>query len=138
MKKVNALFRTHYALISYLMFGGLTTLINFITFIFFNSYLGINYQFANVIAWFVSVVFAFITNKLWVFGSTNSSYSEFIREILSFFGFRILSLVIDQLIMTIGVSVLHLDATLVKLFDQIFIVLINYIFSKLFIFKNHN
>lgn len=135
MKKINELFRAHYALISYLIFGGLTTLINFITFVIFQSYLGINYQFANVIAWFVSVVFAFVTNKLWVFGSKNVNFSGFMREILSFFVFRILSLAIDQLIMTIGVSVLHLDATLVKLFDQVFIVLINYVFSKLFIFK---
>ncbi|MDK1717122.1 GtrA family protein [Dellaglioa algida] len=135
MKKINELFRAHYALISYLVFGGLTTLINIITFVIFQSYLGVNYQFANVIAWFVSVVFAFVTNKLWVFGSKNVNFSGFMREILSFFVFRILSLVIDQLIMTIGVSVLHLDAALVKLFDQVFIVLINYVFSKLFIFK---
>lgn len=135
MNKINELFHKHYALISYLIFGGLTTLINIVTFVIFQSYLSVNYQFANIIAWFVSVVFAFVTNKLWVFGSKNTHFSGLIREILSFFGFRILSLVIDQLIMTIGVSVLHLDASLVKLFDQIFIVLINYIFSKLFIFK---
>ncbi|MHC9533116.1 GtrA family protein [Dellaglioa sp. L3N] len=135
MKKINELIRTHYALISYLIFGGLTTLINIIIFVIFHSYLSVNYQFANIIAWFVSVIFAFVTNKLWVFGSKNANFSGLMREILSFFGFRILSLVIDQLIMTIGISVLHLDASLVKLIDQVFIVVINYAFSKLFIFK---
>lgn len=136
MEKIKILFRTYYSLISYLFFGGLTTLINIVTFVIFQSYLGVNYQFANVIAWFISVIFAFVTNKLWVFESKTAGFPELLREVFSFFGFRILSLVIDQLIMTFGVSVLHMDAAFVKLVDQVFIVLINYVFSKLFIFKN--
>lgn len=67
MEKIKTLFRTYYSLISYLFFGGLTTLINIVAFVIFQSYLGVNYQFANVIAWFISVIFAFVTNKLWVF-----------------------------------------------------------------------
>ncbi|MHC9537682.1 GtrA family protein [Dellaglioa sp. BT-FLS60] len=134
-KRIMVLFHKYYSLIAYLFFGGLTTLINIITFVGFNSYLHWNYQIANIIAWFFSVIFAFVTNKLWVFSSKNQNFTGFLIELFLFFFFRIGSLFIDQFIMYIGISVFNFDAALVKLVDQIFIVLINYVFSKLFIFR---
>ncbi|WP_054701372.1 GtrA family protein [Secundilactobacillus odoratitofui] len=120
-------------MISYLFFGGLTTLINIVVFDLFNA--SLHYQIANVIAWFASVLFAFITNKLWVFHSKSVRWQTFLWETFSFFGFRLLSLVVDQGIMWIGISLLSGNPLLVKIIDQFVIVVINYFFSKWFIFR---
>ncbi len=95
-----------------------------------------NYQVANVSAWFISVLFAYITNKLWVFSSKTAGFSEFVKEISSFFFFRILSLIMDILIMWVGVSLLHANPLLTKIVDNVVVVVANYFFSKLFIFNS--
>lgn len=69
MKQLKNLVTRYYSVLSYLFFGGLTTLINIVVFTVLNSTTGWNYQISNVIAWFLSVLFAYITNKRWVFNS---------------------------------------------------------------------
>lgn len=133
MQTLIQLFKKYESVISYLFFGGLTTLINIVVFDLFNA--SLHYQIANVIAWFASVLFAFITNKLWVFHSKSMNWRTFLWETLSFFGFRLLSLVVDQGIMWIGISLLSGNPLLVKIIDQFVIVVINYFFSKWFIFR---
>ncbi len=122
--------------LAYLFFGVLTTLINIAVFYIFGTLLGLNYQAANVIAWLLSVLFAFITNKVWVFGSKYTTAQAFFSEMALFFFYRGLSLVLDVLIMYLGVSVLKVDQNLTKLIDQVVVVVINYFFSKFLIFKN--
>ncbi|AMV60382.1 Teichoic acid glycosylation protein [Pediococcus damnosus] len=136
MKKIKALFIQYYSVISYLFFGGLTTLINIGVFTVLHNMTTWNYQVSNVLAWFLSVLFAYITNKLWVFNSKTSTPKAFIQEISSFFFFRIVSLLFDTLIMWVGISLLGGNAILVKIIDNVLIVIINYVFSKLFIFKS--
>ncbi|MFC6170709.1 GtrA family protein [Loigolactobacillus jiayinensis] len=128
------LFKKYQAIIAYLFFGGLTTLINIGVFAILNPFM--NYQVANVSAWFISVLFAYITNKLWVFSSKTAGFSEFVKEISSFFFFRILSLIMDILIMWVGVSLLHANPLLTKIVDNVVVVVANYFFSKLFIFNS--
>ncbi|BAP86293.1 membrane protein [Paucilactobacillus hokkaidonensis JCM 18461] len=136
MKKIRLTY-THYAsVINYLFFGGLTTLINIGVFTMFNQFTSLNYQLANIIAWFLSVLFAYITNKLWVFSSKTNTRTALAREIASFFLFRGLSLLLDILIMWIGISLLNYNPLIVKIIDNIIIVAANYVFSKLFIFKS--
>lgn len=127
------LYHRYESAISYLFFGGLTTVIN--TVVFFALYHHMNYQVANAIAWFLSVLFAFITNKLWVFHSKSFELKTFVWETFSFFGFRLASLVIDMLILWIGITLLSGNALLVKIIDQVVVILLNYFFSKWFIFK---
>lgn len=129
-----ALFKKYQNIIAYLFFGGLTTLINMIVFYIFDTQLGWNYQLANFIAWLLSVLFAFFTNKVWVFGSSYTTIKAFFKELWSFFFFRGLSYFMDAGIMFIGISLLHANSNLTKLIDQFVIVLLNYIFSKFFIF----
>ncbi|KRM20351.1 teichoic acid glycosylation protein GtrA [Ligilactobacillus hayakitensis DSM 18933 = JCM 14209] len=129
-----ALFKKYQNIIAYLFFGGLTTLINMVVFYIFDTQLGWNYQLANFIAWLVSVLFAFFTNKVWVFGSSYTTVKAFFKELWSFFFFRGLSYFMDAGIMFIGISLLHANSNLTKLIDQFVIVLLNYIFSKFFIF----
>lgn len=96
-----------------------------------------NYQVATIIAWFLSVLFAYITNKIWVFSSKTISFNELIKEVSSFFFFRILSLIMDLLIMWLGVSILKINPLLTKVVDNIVVVIVNYFFSKWYIFNSN-
>lgn len=136
MKQLKNLVTHYYSVLSYLFFGGLTTLINIVVFTVLNSTTGWNYQISNVIAWFLSVLFAYITNKLWVFNSKTTDTQTFVREVSSFFFFRILSLGFDVVIMWTGISLLSGNPLIVKIIDNVLIVVINYVFSKVFIFRN--
>ncbi|WP_407647492.1 GtrA family protein [Bombilactobacillus apium] len=121
---------------SYLIFGGLTTLINLLVFYSFytwNHWMG--YQVATFWAWFLSVIFAYVTNKIFVFDSHQTSQAGVWRELGSFFFFRILSYFLDVIIVTIGIGWLHGNSLIVKLIDNVVVVITNYIFSKVFIFK---
>ncbi|MFC6323772.1 GtrA family protein [Companilactobacillus baiquanensis] len=121
--------------IPYLFFGVLTTIVNIVGFWFFNYVAGLNYQIANIIAYFLSVVFAYVTNKLWVFDSHTDTTKAFLLEMGSFFLFRGGSWVIDQGTMTIGVSLLHMNDLIVKFIANVVVVILNYIFSKFIIFR---
>ncbi|MFR0553418.1 GtrA family protein [Loigolactobacillus coryniformis subsp. coryniformis] len=129
------LIKKYRSVISYLVFGGLTTLLNIIVFALLNPVM--NYQVANIIAWFLSVLFAYITNKLWVFSSKTHGLAALVKEMSSFFFFRILSLIMDIFMMWLGISVLHANPVLTKIVDNVVIVVANYFFSKWYIFKSN-
>ncbi|MFB9770413.1 GtrA family protein [Lactiplantibacillus modestisalitolerans] len=131
---IKQLWRRYQSVLAYLIFGGLTTLVNLVVFWLFNFIWP--YWLANTIAWFLSVLFAYITNKLWVFDSKTPTTKAVFHEMVSFFGFRLLSFFVDQGIMIVGISVLHGNDLIVKIIDQVIIVVMNWFFSKLFIFKN--
>ena len=118
----------------YAFFGLLTTLVNIISFYLLDK-TGMNVYLNNFIAWFVAVLFAFITNKLYVFNSKSMDKKVVLKEILSFFFFRILSLGIDMAGMYICLSILNLGKMLSKVLINIIAIIANYIFSKIFIFK---
>ena len=120
----------------YLIFGVLTTLINLLTYYVVTSTIldaskAVELQIANVIAWFVAVIFAFVTNKRFVFESSNDAKREFPK----FIGARIVTLLMDMLIMFVGVSLLSFNHKIMKLFSEVIVIVSNYIFSKLFVFK---
>lgn len=125
-----------YAIFMYLLMGGITTFINIFTFWLFESVFGLHYNFANIIAWIFSVLFAYVSNKLYVFESTNHSLPALLKEILSFFGFRVLSLGIDLFTMWLCISILRINPLVSKIIANLFVLILNYIFSKFFIF-NH-
>lgn len=134
MRTLQQLWRRYHAVLAYLFFGGLTTVVNYVVFGITN--LWTPYLVANTIAWLLSVLFAYVTNKRWVFDAQTPTTGALLKELFSFFGFRLLSYFIDQLIMIIGISWLGGNPWLVKLIDQVIIVVLNWFFSKLFIFKN--
>lgn len=125
----------YYSILMYLVMGGITTLINIVTFYLFNSTLGLNYTIANIIAWVFAVLFAYISNKLYVFESKHNNFSELIQEISSFFGFRVLSLFMDLAVMFVCISILSMNPLLAKVLANVVVLIANYVFSKLFIFK---
>ena len=118
----------------YLFFGGCTTLVNIVAFYIIRKF-GVSTYITNIIAWFLSVVFAFITNKLFVFESKNTSIKDSFKECFSFFLFRVISLVFDMEIMYLLIDLLNINEMVSKVFSNIFVIIINYVFSKLFIFK---
>ncbi len=118
----------------YLFFGGCTTLVNILAFALFRL-IHIGTYISNGLAWVLAVLFAFVTNKIFVFESKGKSKKETFKEGVSFFGFRVLSLVIDMGIMYLLIDILSWNELLSKVISNIVVIILNYIFSKVFIFK---
>lgn len=150
-------------MISYIFFGVLTTVVNLLTFYVFKEFFikigwsgilntaisslgwesalkflsdGSEYLDANTIAWVVGVLFAFFTNKLFVFESKSWSPAVAGKEFVGFVGARILSFVVESVMMFVMVSVLNWHELVAKIIVAVVVVILNYVFSKLFIFKN--
>jgi len=117
----------------YLAFGGLTTAVNLAVY-YPLVWLGVQYQAATAIAWVAAVAFAYVTNRAVVFRSQSRGRQALAREALSFFAFRLLSLVAEMAVMWVGVEGLRLSENLVKLPAQVVVIVLNYVFSKLWVF----
>lgn len=120
--------------ISYLVFGVLTTIVNYLSYEVC-KWLGIHYTVATVIAWVLAVAFAYITNKLFVFESRSFEKAVLIKEITAFVSCRVFSGLCDLGFMVLAVEIIGINDSIAKLAANVFVVVINYIFSKLFIFK---
>ena len=133
---IRELFNKYQEVISYLFFGVLTTVVNYIIYFSLNAVLGEDlYLFNNVVAWAGAVIFAFVVNKLFVFKKKSKNSAELIKEMTSFALARLASLGIEEIILFIGMSLLKLNGTIVKLAAQVIVVIFNYFFSKFFIFR---
>lgn len=121
--------------ISYLIFGVLTTVINIAICGLCYDYLHWNVIVANTAAWTVAVIFAFITNKLFVFKSKSFEANVFWRELVTFLVARLLSLGIDDFGMWLLVDIFHGNVWIAKIIMNVIVVIINYVLSKLIIFK---
>ena len=119
-------------IILYVVFGVLTTLMNFISYFLFTKIFGIHYLVSNILAWFFSVLFAYITNRIWVFESKNDNI---IKECSLFFGGRLFSGVVDTALMYLFIDVLLISDFISKIVIQIIVVVLNYVISKLIVFK---
>ncbi|MFY9199037.1 MAG: GtrA family protein [Acutalibacteraceae bacterium] len=137
--------------ILYIVFGVLTTVVNLVVFTicnrafdgtnFLNSdflsflFLGKPYLLSNTIAWIVAVVFAFFTNKMFVFQSKSFEIKNLLKELTSFLGARVFSLIVEQIGLFILIDKVLLNELVSKIILGIVVVILNYFFSKLFIFK---
>ena len=121
--------------ISYLFFGVLTTIVNFVVFGITNGLLNIDYRPATVMAWVVAVTFAFITNKLFVFESKSFEAHILRREMTTFLAARVLSLLFDIGWMIFAVEMLNMNEYIAKILSNVVVIVINYFLSKLFVFK---
>lgn len=121
--------------ILYLFFGICTTIVNIITYYLSAHILSLSVILSTCLAWLVSVIFAYITNKWWVFESKSLRLKAVIQEFLSFTGCRLFTGACDLLIMLIFVDSLGMDDLFVKIASNILVVVLNYIFSEMIIFK---
>lgn len=121
--------------ISYLFFGVMTTVINFIIYFVLTNAFRMDELVANSFAWIASVLFAFITNKLFVFNSKNIDKKTLVKEVTGFIGARIVSFWMETMIMYIGINLLFINDIIVKVFSNAMVIIMNYILSKLIVFK---
>lgn len=119
----------------YLFFGGLTFLVSIGTYAVFNVRYEINELLANFMSWVAAVLFAYITNKIWVFQSNVSAAKELVREIMSFFGGRIFTLFVEGTILLVFITMLEFDSVCVKVVAQVIVIILNYFISKRIVFR---
>ena len=147
MQKLKDVIKKYYEALAYLFFGGLATLLNLVVFAAFQAAFGTGFAtgVGNVLDNIICILFAYWTNRTFVFKSANTGKAAW-AEFVQFVSCRIATMVMDQLIIWLGVSILaphiafaaangKLWAMGVKLFSQVVVILSNYVFSKLFIFK---
>ena len=120
----------------YLIFGGLTTVVSLATYLVCTAFVldaehAVQLQIANMISWFVSVTFAYLTNKKYVFQSNNTISKEAGKFYLS----RLSTLVIDMALMYLLVTMLDIDDAMAKIAVQIIVIVINYLLGKFLVFK---
>ena len=141
INKIIFLLKTHREVVSYLFFGGATTLVNLAAYALLVSLVGLSITAGNVIAWVIAVTFAFITNKIWVFQSRSWKPLLVLREGGAFLGARI----ITGLLEIIGVPFLFyigldyplfgIEGFAAKVIVTVIVIVLNYLFSKFFIFR---
>lgn len=135
MRLIVELMRKYKSFIAYAVFGVLTTIVNIVVYNIGYYELELGNTISNIIAWIFAVVFAYVTNKVWVFDSKSWELQVLKKEILTFVGCRLATGVMDILIMFICVDFLGLHAMLMKVLSNILVIILNYVFSKLVIFK---
>ena len=135
MQKIKELMKKYEEVLKYLIIGILTTVINYIVFAILVNNAKIEMHTSNIIAWVVSVIFAYITNKLFVFESKSFKVKILIKEITTFTLARILSLLLEEAILYIFVNLLNMNKLVIKLVANILVIILNYILSKFIIFR---
>ena len=132
---IQKLVKMYKEMIAYLFFGVCTTVVNFIIYFACTKIFDLNYLVSNALAWVGAVAFAYVTNRIWVFQSKTKDLRGIFKEITTFVSCRVFSGVVDMLIMFIGVDLMNMSDSLTKLATQVMVVVLNYIFSKLIIFR---
>lgn len=140
--KIIELYKEYEEVIRYLIFGVLTTLVNLtvkylLLFTLLDAKNALELQIAVIISWIVAVIFAYVTNRKYVFKSKNSNY---LKEISSFVIARIVTLILEMFIMWFFITLLKLNNDIwvifITIISQMLVIIANYIFSKLFVFKS--
>ena len=135
IQKIRALIVKYWDILSYLFFGVLTTVVNYIIYLPLYNGMGMSATVSNAIAWVVAVAFAYLTNKPFVFRSNDWSLKTIIPELTKFVGCRVGSGVAETLILLLTVDILGWNGNIWKLITSVLVVVLNYIASKLFVFK---
>ena len=135
MSKIRALLEKYREVISYIFWGVMTTLVNYVVYFICTKALGSEYLISNVIAWFLSVLFAFWVNKVYVFHSYEKDVKTMVREFGTFVSARVLSGVLETGMLALFVETMHFNDSVVKIAASVLVVIINYVLSKLIIFR---
>lgn len=135
IQKIKELVYKYEELIKYLIIGVLTTAINYIIFAILVNIAKVEMHTSNIIAWIISVIFAYFTNKLFVFESKSFKLDVLGKEIVSFGAARVLSLIMEEIILYVFVNLLNMNQLIIKLIANIIVIVVNYILSKFIIFK---
>lgn len=135
LQKIKNLVQKHWDILSYLFFGGLTTVVNYLVYLPCYNLLSLSAAVSNAIAWAVAVAFAYLTNKPFVFRSHDWSRKTVVPELTKFVTCRIGSGLLETGILFLCVDLLHWNGNVWKLVTSVLVVVLNYIASKLLVFK---
>ena len=133
---IKELFNKYKNIIMYLFFGVCTTLVNIVSYYIFSHILNFSVMSSTIIAWILAVLFAYVTNRKWVFESKAKTKKEIINEIVSFFSCRLATGIVDWLGMYILVEKIGLNDVVIKIIINIVVIILNYVASKLIVFNN--
>lgn len=135
IQKILDFVKKHWEILIYLVFGVLTTVVNYIFYLPCYNLMGLSAAVSNVIAWIAAVAFAFLTNKPFVFKSNNWSSDMVFPELIKFVGCRVGSGIVETLILFLVVDLLGWNGNIWKVITSVLVVILNYIGSKFLVFK---
>lgn len=127
--------KKHRMLAAYILWGIITTLVNLVTYFVCTNVLYWNYLLSNLTAWILAVLFAFFVNKVLVFHAKNWEKGALFGELGKFVGARVFSFLCESFLLWLGVSIMHLPDGIIKILVGVVVIAMNYIFSKIFIFR---
>lgn len=133
MEKIKLLYQRYRELINYLFFGVLTTVVNYVTYLVLAPFFTLT-TVPTVVAWILSVLFAYLTNRRYVFCS-HTVGKDALKEASGFFMARVMSGVLDVAIMWVFVDLIGFNDLLIKLLSNVVVVVFNYIASKMVVFS---
>ena len=128
-------YKKYKEVILYLLFGGATFFINLWLFTLLTHVMKMDALVANVIDWIICVLIQFSTNRTWVFNNNVGNTTELIKQIVSFFGWRLLTLIIEETILAVFIVLMNLNSFIVKLLAQVVVIVLNYVISKWLVFR---
>jgi putative flippase GtrA len=134
VEKVRNLIAKYWDVLAYLIFGVLTTVVNYLVYLPLYNWVGLSATVSNAIAWVFAVAFAFLTNKPFVFKSHDWSPKTVVPELTKFLGCRVGSGLMETVIMLLSVDLLGWDGNIMKLATSVLVIILNYIGSKLLVF----
>lgn len=128
-------YKKHKEGLLYLFFGGVTTLVSFFVFWLFDAVVGLDPLLANLISWVTAVAVAYVTNRIWVFTAHACGLRGISLEIVSFYASRVATFLLEEAILLVFVTWLALPSMPVKIAASVLVVILNYVFSKIFVFR---
>ena len=135
IEKLRSLIKKYWDVLSYLFFGVLTTVVNYMIYLPVYNFCGLSAALSNMIAWVGAVIFAFLTNKPFVFRSHDWSAKTVVPELTKFVSCRIASGVLETVILFLAVDCMNWNGNIWKLVTQVLVIIINYVGSKLLVFR---
>jgi len=143
----NPFYKKYKEMLLYLFFGGLSFIVSIATYACFNVGMGINELIANILSWIITVMFAFLTNRVWVFQAPTHTITEFlptdsvqafIKQMFVFYSGRVITLVVEEAILLVFITWLGFNSMLIKVIAQVIVIVLNYVISKLVVFKERS
>lgn len=135
-EKIKLLMAKYWDVLTYLFFGVLTTVVNYLVYLPVYNLLGVSAALSNAVAWVAAVAFAYLTNKPFVFKSHDWSAKTVIPELTKFVSCRVASGAAETLILLVTVDILNWDGNIWKLITSVLVVVLNYFASKFLVFRS--
>lgn len=136
IKTIKDLLIKYKEIISYLFFGVLTTAVDFVSYYILTRFLHLDEGFSNVLAQFLAIVFAYVTNKLFVFEDKSNGFKSLVIQFGKFFSLRLVTLVLNSILFIVMIDKMGINDIITKAIVSVIVIILNYVFSKLIVFKS--